>query len=372
MTKKYKKKNLLVVTAIMTVILIVVIFVTWKALERYEDGIVDVCAAQQDSYVQLVIDQINLRENRTNDEIVQNILGTLDASTNRYWVFSQDQALLFVKDTLETNKYQSFKTDYYYTEKSASAFIDALKLNVVQHADIIVNNKEYIASGVKFNYGGKEHQLCLLTNKSVLLDNNTFLGAKVELCVLLFGVYFLLYIIPIISVSAFNRLISTLNESERENSELNGKIVKLNHRLDNTGYESRRPRAIEDKRQEQGQNQGMFDISVAPDFMRRMDRNGSAYPVGFSLFAYSDDDERKELLGALDTVLDKRDVRFEDKSNGTIAIISMRCDTPKLRRIGSVDTDSEYLGFEIVNLRDVQMDIYTTFNNFIELKSWAI
>ena len=78
MTRKYKKKNLLLVTAIMTAILIVVIFVTWKALAQYEEGIVDVCATQQDSYVQLVIDQINLKENRTNDEIVQKTLVCID------------------------------------------------------------------------------------------------------------------------------------------------------------------------------------------------------------------------------------------------------------------------------------------------------
>ena len=367
MNKKLKKKSLLAITGIMTVILIVVIFVTWKALERYEQGIVDVCASQQDSYVQLVVDQINLKENRSNEEIVQNILSTLDASTNRYWVFSQDQALLFVKDTLETNKYQSFKTDYYYTEKSSAAFVNSLRLNVVQHADIIVNNKEYVASGVKFNYDGKEYKMCLLTNRSVLLDNNYFLGAKVELCVLLIGVYFLLYIIPIIAVSAFNKLVDKLNESEKENNVLNGKLVKLNHKLDNIGYEEL-PEAIEDK-QADGRQQDIFDISYSPDFISRM--NDSTYPIGFSLFAYEDDEGRKQLLEVLNTVLDKRDVRFEDKENGTISIISMKCDAAKLKTIGNVDTYSAYLGSDILS-GDERIDIYRAFRNFVDLKSWSI
>ena len=368
MNKKLKKKSLLAVTGIMTAILIVVIFVTWRALERYEQGIIDVCATQQDSYVQLVVDQINLKENRSNEEIVQNILSTMDASTNRYWVFSQDQALLFVKDTLETNKYQSFKTDYYYTEKSSAAFVNSLRLNVVQHADIIVNDKEYVASGVKFNYGGKEYKMCLLTNRSVLLDNNYFLGAKVEFCVLLFGVYFLLYIIPIIAVSAFNRLVGKLEDSEKENSTLNGKLVKLNHKLDNVGYEET-PGALVDKRIEDIQ-QDMFDISYAPDFISRM--NDSTYPVGFSLFAYADDEGRKQLASALNTVLDKRDVRFEDKENGMVAIISMKCDTAKLRTIGDIDTDSAYLGSDIINLSDHSVDVYRVFRNFIDIKSWSV
>ena len=368
MNRKLKKRSLLAVTAIMTVILIVVIFVTWMALSRYEQGIIDVCATQQDSYVQLVVDQINLKENRSNEEIVQNILGTMDASTNRYWVFSQDQALLFVKDTLETNKYQSFKTDYYYTEKSSAAFVNSLRLNVVQHADIVVNNKEYVASGVMFNYGGKDYKMCLLTNRSVLLDNNYFLGAKVEFCVLLFGVYFLLYIIPIIAVSSFNRLVGKLEESEKENSDLNGKLVKLNHKLDLVGYEEL-PEALEDKSAGSGQ-QDIFDISYAPDFISRM--NDSTYPVGFSLFAYADDAGRKQLMEALDAVLDKRDVRFEDKENGTISIISMKCDKTKLRRVGDIDTDSAYLGFDILNLRDDYVDIYKAFRNFVDIRSWSI
>ncbi|MBO6137659.1 MAG: hypothetical protein J6O71_03510 [Lachnospiraceae bacterium] len=360
MNRKFKKKNLVVVTAVMTALLAVMTLITLNALKRYEDGIVAVCATQQDSYVQLVIDQINLKENRSNEEIIQNILSTLDASTNRYWVFSQDQSLLFVKDTLETNKYQSFKTDYYYTEKSSEAFVNSLKLNVVQHAEIVVNKKEYIASGVKFDYGGKEYRLCLLTNRSVLLDNNTFLQAKVELSVLLFGVYFLLYIIPIISVSVYNSLVKRLDESEKENYELNGKLVRLNHRMDNgIGIESKGP--------------AVFDISTVPEFLSKLEKKEEAFPLGFSLYAYGSERNKIKLMHALDDILDKRDVRFEDKAKKTIAIISMKTDLYKMRHIGSLDSECDFLGFDILNgIADVNSDIYSEFQVFLELKFWAL
>lgn len=103
---------------------------------RYEDGLLDVCATQQDGYVQLVVDQINLKSNRDNEEIITDILGTLDASSNKYWTFSRDQAMLFVKDVLETNKYKGFTTATYYVSDSAREFLETLKQDRVPHSQI--------------------------------------------------------------------------------------------------------------------------------------------------------------------------------------------------------------------------------------------
>ena len=64
----------------------------WFQMDRLEQGLLDVCAVQQDAYVNLVLDQINLKENRDNEEIVTRILASLDASANKYWVFSEEKA----------------------------------------------------------------------------------------------------------------------------------------------------------------------------------------------------------------------------------------------------------------------------------------
>ena len=61
-------------------------------VHQFENGIIEVCADQQDAYVQLVLDQIYIKDNRDDASIIEEILGTLDASTNKYWTFSKNLA----------------------------------------------------------------------------------------------------------------------------------------------------------------------------------------------------------------------------------------------------------------------------------------
>lgn len=56
--------------------------ITYILIGRYEKGIIEVCATQQDAYVQLVLDQINLKDNRDDEEIINDILKTMDSSSN--------------------------------------------------------------------------------------------------------------------------------------------------------------------------------------------------------------------------------------------------------------------------------------------------
>ena len=60
----------------------------WVLINNYEKGVAEIYAQEQDGYVQLVLDQINLQPENTDEEIIRNILGTLDSSSNRYWTLS--------------------------------------------------------------------------------------------------------------------------------------------------------------------------------------------------------------------------------------------------------------------------------------------
>lgn len=185
-----KKKNKTSRVFLWTIILYILVMaaaavLVWIQLGRYEQGILDVCATQQDGYVQLVLDQINLKENREDEEIINDILGTLDASNNRYWTFARGESMVFIKDVLETNKYKNLNSDSYYSSNSAKDFLDHLELDRVTHQKIEVDGIQYIASGVTFAYNGGEYGLCLLTNRSILLDNNNYLSARVEMIVTL-------------------------------------------------------------------------------------------------------------------------------------------------------------------------------------------
>lgn len=200
-------------------------------MKRYENGLVDVCATQQDAYVQLVLDQINLKSNRDDEEIITDILGTLDASSNKYWTFSRSQAMLFVKDVLETNKYKGFTAASYYDSDSAQAFLEGLQVNRVTHRTITMDDTEYVASGVAFSYNGSSYRLCLLTNRSVLLDNNAFLGAKVNLLTVLSLILLSLILVPLIFARHMREMQFELDGKEESIRELNLRLEQLNKRL---------------------------------------------------------------------------------------------------------------------------------------------
>jgi hypothetical protein len=194
--RKKKTRAWLPFATIIAVILVAVAAIgAWLELQDVENATLDICATQQDGYVQLVLDQINLKENRTDEEIINNILSTLDASSNKYWAFSRDQTMLFVKDVAETNKYKGFTAATFYGTPSASEFIESLKTGDVSHAFININDSEFLASGALFNYENKDYKIVLLTNKAALLNNNKYMGATSRLGVILafvLGISFLL------------------------------------------------------------------------------------------------------------------------------------------------------------------------------------
>lgn len=231
--KKEKKQHSIMVqttAVVLCFVLVMTVFGFWL-FHRMEQGVLEVCALQQDAYVQLVVDQINLKDNRNNEEIVTDILNTLDSSSNKYWTFSQDQAMLFVKDVLETNKYKGFTTATYYNSDSAKAFLDSLTVNRVKHAQITLDDKEYLASGVQFTYGGMKYKMCLLTNKSVFLDNNSFLEAETELGLILAVT---LIIIMVVSLGMASRIRKLQIENEGKAKVIlqqNEGLVALNAKL---------------------------------------------------------------------------------------------------------------------------------------------
>jgi len=108
----------------------------WVLINNYEKGVAEIYAQEQDGYVQLVLDQINLQPENTDEEIIRNILGTLDSSSNRYWTLSHDETIVFVKDVLETSRYKSFSADTYYNTVSSREFVAGLQNDQVKYASL--------------------------------------------------------------------------------------------------------------------------------------------------------------------------------------------------------------------------------------------
>ena len=230
----------------------------WFMQVRLEQGVLDVCAAQQDAYVQLVLDQINLQQNRDDREIIDDILETMDASSSKYWVFSKGETMLFVKDVMETNKYKGFTTGTYYDSASAKEFLNSLRLNYVRHDSIQLSGKQYIASGVTFAYRGAEYRLCLLTNYSMILENNVYLRAKSGLWVVVLTLLALLVAAP----AYFARRSDVLARQTREDGETIARLYRsltaMNDRLANRDwYEP---------------ETSLWQSAALPQFARRMAR----------------------------------------------------------------------------------------------------
>ncbi len=277
-----------IATLIGTILMIVgLIFV-----RQFENGIIEVCADQQDAYVQLVLDQIYIKENRDDSAIIEEILGTLDASSNKYWTFSKNEAMLFVKDVTETNKYKGFTTATYYISDSAQDFLDELMLNHVTHKQISIEDKNYVASGVIFEYGDSTYRLCLLTNKEVFLDNNAFLGSEINLVIC----YALSVLVMVVEAMLFAHRIGLQQkesaERERMITELNSSINKLNDKLlVKSTYDMKRT---------------LFQESMLADFLNHIQAKGVT-PVTFALFNCSNEEE---FLAKAQLLLDRSVIRF--------------------------------------------------------------
>lgn len=205
--------------------------ITYILIGRYEKGIIEVCATQQDAYVQLVLDQINLKDNRDDEEIINDILKTMDSSSNKYWAFSKNQSMLFVKDVLETNRYKGVSADTYYNARQAADFMNGLGLNKVEHSVISLDNKTYLVSGVMFKYAGQDYRLCLMTEKSVLLDNNTYLEIKVQMETFVVVILLALVLVASIYALRIRQLSFKLDEKEADIRSLSMSLSKVNEKL---------------------------------------------------------------------------------------------------------------------------------------------
>lgn len=280
---------------------------------RYEDGILDICAVQQDGYVQLVLDQINLEQNRNDEQIISEILSTLDASSNKYWTFSKDQSMLFVKDVLETNKYKGFTTASYYASESSTEFLESLRENQVRHAAILVNNREYIASGAAFQYRGSLYRLCLLTNRSVLLDNNRFLGAKSETYIAVGVILFLLVVVSCAFAIKVRSLKLADDKNKRVIAEMSRSITNLDAFLSQ--------RDLHDTRT------NTWDAAALPEFLDKLKKRG-AFPLVVAKISCESGEGKALLLRRASLLLDRTVLRFEGAGNEiTFLFVQCRSDT---------------------------------------------
>lgn len=231
MNKKKKHIHAGVISLIAIVFVLIIGYIAKLQIDKYEHGIMDIYAIQQDGYVQLVLDQINLVGDRADEEVINDILQTLDASSNKYWTMSKQGTLIFVKDVQETNKYKGFTAESYFVSDSAKEFINGLQTNKVTHSVITIGEKEYVASGVQYEYNGSEYRICLLTGAAIALNNNEYMSAKINLEMLLIIVFISLVISSVLLALMAEKWYKKYSEENDISAELRVTVEKLNERM---------------------------------------------------------------------------------------------------------------------------------------------
>lgn len=288
-------------------------------IKAYEKSVLEIYANAQDAYVQLVLDQINLIENRSDEEIVNDILGTLDASSNRYWTLSNQDALVFVKDVLETNRYRGFTTSTYYVSPEARNFIEQLPLNRVVHEQIPIEEQEYIASGVAFQYNGTNYQICLLTNPDTVLGQNIYLNARINLSIVVATVLILFLGTVIAMTLLFDRRGERLEQTAGQNAELRATIERLSAELE-------RKRLFDTPL-------SVFHADVLPMMLEKLEQKGIS-PVVVATLTYDSEEARQQFLLSGQILLDEHVFRFHQEDTHTLTLVAVFCSrTAALRAI---------------------------------------
>jgi len=272
---------------------------------NYEESVLQIYANQQDSYVQLVLDQINLQPDRSDEEIIQGILGSLDKSDNKYWTMSKEQTLLFVKDVTETDRYKGFTTPSLYQSDSASKFLDKLELNKVVHEVIKMDDDRYVASGVIFEYNGAQYRICLLTNESFIMDDNAFLAAKISLYI---------YIVVLLMVLLVTSMVLTNLSTRRDE-----KIAVLQKRIEEMNIKTEE---LEEEilfMDRFHTRLSLFEESTIGTFIQKLEARG-VVPAVLMHISFSGKKSMNAFLEKAQLLLDEKVLRFMKGKNGLILL----------------------------------------------------
>ena len=257
----------------------------------------------------LYVDEINLLEDRSDEEIVQNILGSLDTSGRKYWTLTKDQALLFVKDITETNRYKGLTTETFFTSDSAAHFLKKLAVNRVVHQMITLDGDRYVASGVIFEYNGAQYKICLLTNDTVILDNNVFLSSKIGLYV--FGAILLGMLLLVAMIFA-----NVVDLRDRRIRKLEKHITSLNKVLEEQTETIREMDSYHTR-------WSIFRLPMLEMFVDKLAERKTA-PLTFVELEFASKEERKHFLNQAQILLDEKVIRFENSSDQEIVLLFLQ------------------------------------------------
>ncbi len=186
-------------------------------IDKYEEGMADIYAEEQDGYVSLVSERV--KSGTAVISTAEDTVEVLDSSNSKYWTLDDKSTILYIKNVSETNLYRNLDPEKYYKSKSAKKFLSELNENDVKHSIIEIEGKKYIASGILVGTDDDLVRMVLLTDYQILFSNNVYLSNKIFLSIAIASVA-LIFVICIILMAIYISKEHKRSEGVREQNKL--------------------------------------------------------------------------------------------------------------------------------------------------------
>ncbi|MBS4931363.1 MAG: hypothetical protein KH020_08535 [Clostridiales bacterium] len=272
-------------------------------INTYEKSIIEIYATQQDNFVEAIFDQMNHSNEEQDEETITKFIENLGASSNRYWTVSKEGSFVFLKNEIETNKYKGLTNTTYYGTDSAKEFLRNLQVNKVNHRLVQLDKRAFVASGVVLEQGGIQYQLCFLSRLDSVLENNTYLHAKINLSAMIV-VILMIFVLFLILLTSYNvKKQKEMKEIERECSQLRKTIQRIN--------EESQQYQLYDTRQ------NLFLPEVLPLLLEKLEKR-NVRPITFVTVKADNKEVLQTFLQDSQLILDQSILRF---SKGELKIL---------------------------------------------------
>lgn len=278
----------------------------YQLMQRYEESVLRIYADQQDNYVQLVLDQINLQPEGVTEETIADIIETLDSGKSHFWTLSKDEMLLFVKNVTETDRYQGVAADKFYVTESGQAFFDGLQTNRVTHDIVVMEDTRYVASGTLFRYDNASYHLCLLTDETVILDNNDFLSVKITM-----SIYVIILLIALLLVTMIAETVVWRNESAMQRSR--ERIEALNRHVNHLEEDLKKQEVCNSR-------YNVYRIHMVEEFLQELERKVVSRGV-FVRLHFDGEEQKRDFLTEAEALLDETVLRFEEEDGELLLLM---------------------------------------------------
>ncbi len=213
-----KKKRTVGRAAFLSIVFMIIFAVYgYYQIEKYEEGMADIYAEEQDGYVSLVSERV--KSGSAIISTAEDTVEVLDSSNNKYWTLDDKSTILYIKNVSETNQYRNLDPEKYYKSKTAKAFLNGLSQDKVNHSIIEIEGKKYIASGILVGTDDELVRMILLTDYQILFSNNVYLSNKIFLSIAIAAVA-LIFVICIILMAIYISRERKRGEAIREQNEI--------------------------------------------------------------------------------------------------------------------------------------------------------